>query len=64
MAHAALRVLKLLEKMRSGSRLEFLEPLLRLLFFPFARIDVSQNDLPWEFMVDRLPTVLFFPCNR
>ncbi|XP_053785210.1 thioredoxin domain-containing protein 11 isoform X4 [Desmodus rotundus] len=29
-----------------------------------ARIDVSQNDLPWEFMVDRLPTVLFFPCNR
>ncbi|XP_049624403.1 thioredoxin domain-containing protein 11 [Suncus etruscus] len=29
-----------------------------------ARIDVSQNDLPWEFMVDRLPTVLFFPCHR
>ncbi|KAL2766440.1 thioredoxin domain-containing protein 11 isoform 2 [Daubentonia madagascariensis] len=29
-----------------------------------ARIDVSQNDLPWEFMVDRLPTVMFFPCNR
>uniref|UniRef100_A0A8C3VED0 Thioredoxin domain containing 11 n=1 Tax=Catagonus wagneri TaxID=51154 RepID=A0A8C3VED0_9CETA len=29
-----------------------------------ARIDVSHNDLPWEFMVDRLPTVLFFPCNR
>ncbi|XP_054445556.1 thioredoxin domain-containing protein 11 [Pteronotus mesoamericanus] len=29
-----------------------------------ARIDVSQNDLPWEFMVDRLPTILFFPCNR
>lgn len=25
---------------------------------------MSQNDLPWEFMVDRLPTVLFFPCNR
>ncbi|KAL0617572.1 Thioredoxin domain-containing protein 11, partial [Plecturocebus cupreus] len=32
--------------------------------FSVARIDVSQNDLPWEFMVDRLPTVLFFPCNR
>ncbi|XP_021568800.1 thioredoxin domain-containing protein 11 isoform X2 [Carlito syrichta] len=32
--------------------------------FVVARIDVSQNDLPWEFMVDRLPTVLFFPCNR
>ncbi|XP_055963406.1 thioredoxin domain-containing protein 11 [Sorex fumeus] len=29
-----------------------------------ARIDVSRNDLPWEFMVDRLPTVLFFPCHR
>ncbi|KAM7149187.1 thioredoxin domain-containing protein 11 isoform 2-T2 [Molossus nigricans] len=32
--------------------------------FTVARIDVSQNDLPWEFMADRLPTVLFFPCNR
>ncbi|KAM5227736.1 thioredoxin domain-containing protein 11 [Ctenodactylus gundi] len=32
--------------------------------FTVARIDVSQNDLPWEFMVDRLPTILFFPCNR
>ncbi|KAM6156011.1 thioredoxin domain-containing protein 11 isoform 2-T2 [Rhynchocyon petersi] len=32
--------------------------------FTVARIDVTQNDLPWEFMVDRLPTVLFFPCNR
>ncbi|ELK13528.1 Thioredoxin domain-containing protein 11 [Pteropus alecto] len=32
--------------------------------FTVARLDVSQNDLPWEFMVDRLPTVLFFPCNR
>ncbi|XP_054992782.1 thioredoxin domain-containing protein 11 [Sorex araneus] len=29
-----------------------------------ARIDVSRNDLPWEFMVDRLPTILFFPCHR
>uniref|UniRef100_A0A8C5L0Z1 Thioredoxin domain containing 11 n=1 Tax=Jaculus jaculus TaxID=51337 RepID=A0A8C5L0Z1_JACJA len=32
--------------------------------FTVARIDVSQNDLPWEFMVDRIPTILFFPCNR
>nr|XP_004057261.4 thioredoxin domain-containing protein 11 isoform X4 [Gorilla gorilla gorilla] len=32
--------------------------------FTVARIDVSQNDLLWEFVVDRLPTVLFFPCNR
>lgn len=32
--------------------------------FTVARIDVSQNDLPWELMVDRLPTVLFFPGNR
>ncbi|XP_006867274.1 PREDICTED: LOW QUALITY PROTEIN: thioredoxin domain-containing protein 11 [Chrysochloris asiatica] len=32
--------------------------------FTVARINVAQNDLPWEFMVDRLPTVLFFPCNR
>ncbi|XP_037669505.1 thioredoxin domain-containing protein 11 isoform X2 [Choloepus didactylus] len=32
--------------------------------FTVARIDVAQNDLPWEFMVDRLPTILFFPCNR
>lgn len=37
-----------------------------ILIFPSAvvRIDVSQNDLPWEFMVDRLPTILFFPCSR
>ncbi|XP_044515002.1 thioredoxin domain-containing protein 11 isoform X1 [Gracilinanus agilis] len=32
--------------------------------FTVARIDIGQNDLPWEFMVDHLPTILFFPCNR
>ncbi|KAM3916664.1 thioredoxin domain-containing protein 11 [Leptodactylus fuscus] len=29
-----------------------------------ARINIAQNDLPWEFMVDRVPTILFFPQNR
>ncbi|XP_038274381.1 thioredoxin domain-containing protein 11 isoform X1 [Dermochelys coriacea] len=32
--------------------------------FTVARIDVTRNDLPWEFMADRLPTILFFPSNR
>ncbi|XP_056662128.1 thioredoxin domain-containing protein 11 isoform X3 [Monodelphis domestica] len=32
--------------------------------FTVARIDIGQNDLPWEFMVDHLPTILFFPGNR
>ncbi|NWI59794.1 TXD11 protein, partial [Calyptomena viridis] len=32
--------------------------------FTVARIDVTRNDLPWEFMTDRLPTVLFFPHQR
>ncbi|XP_074867164.1 thioredoxin domain-containing protein 11 isoform X2 [Carettochelys insculpta] len=32
--------------------------------FTVARIDVTQNDLPWEFMTDRLPTILFFPSKR
>ncbi|XP_053132881.1 thioredoxin domain-containing protein 11 isoform X2 [Hemicordylus capensis] len=32
--------------------------------FIVARVDVSRNDLPWEFMADRLPTILFFPTNR
>ncbi|XP_074821545.1 thioredoxin domain-containing protein 11 isoform X2 [Natator depressus] len=31
--------------------------------FTVARIDVARNDLPWEFMADRLPTILFFPSN-
>ncbi|XP_069762453.1 thioredoxin domain-containing protein 11 isoform X2 [Narcine bancroftii] len=29
-----------------------------------ARINVAKNDLPWEYMVDRFPTILFFPRNR
>ncbi|XP_078415140.1 thioredoxin domain-containing protein 11 isoform X1 [Cetorhinus maximus] len=29
-----------------------------------ARINVAKNDLPWEYMVDRFPTVLFFPSKR
>uniref|UniRef100_A0A8D0DJG7 Thioredoxin domain containing 11 n=1 Tax=Salvator merianae TaxID=96440 RepID=A0A8D0DJG7_SALMN len=32
--------------------------------FMVARIDVSQNDLPWEFMTDHLPNILLFPQNR
>nr|XP_033818927.1 thioredoxin domain-containing protein 11 isoform X2 [Geotrypetes seraphini] len=32
--------------------------------FTVARINVAQNDLPWEFMVDRLPTILLFPHRR
>ncbi|XP_008935095.1 PREDICTED: thioredoxin domain-containing protein 11-like, partial [Merops nubicus] len=27
-------------------------------------IDITRNDLPWEFMTDRLPTILFFPHQR
>ncbi|XP_052459593.1 thioredoxin domain-containing protein 11 isoform X2 [Carassius gibelio] len=29
-----------------------------------ARVNVGQNDLPWEFMVDHVPSVLFFPRHR
>ncbi|XP_063286360.1 thioredoxin domain-containing protein 11 [Pelobates fuscus] len=29
-----------------------------------ARINIAHNDLPWEFMVDRVPTILLFPQNR
>ncbi|NXI51074.1 TXD11 protein, partial [Chloroceryle aenea] len=32
--------------------------------FTVARIDITRNDLPWEFMTDRLPTILFFPSQR
>ncbi|XP_062444601.1 thioredoxin domain-containing protein 11 isoform X3 [Rhea pennata] len=32
--------------------------------FTVARIDTTRNDLPWEFMTDRLPTILFFPHQR
>lgn len=30
----------------------------------FFRIDVSSNDLPWQFQMDTLPAVLFFPAGR
>ncbi|KAE8579802.1 hypothetical protein XENTR_v10024188 [Xenopus tropicalis] len=29
-----------------------------------TRINIAHNDLPWQFMVDRVPTILFFPQNR
>ncbi|XP_077462169.1 thioredoxin domain-containing protein 11 [Stigmatopora argus] len=29
-----------------------------------ARVNVARNDLPWEFMVDRVPSILFFPRYR
>ncbi|TRY86182.1 hypothetical protein DNTS_030224 [Danionella cerebrum] len=29
-----------------------------------SRLNVAGNDLPWEFMVDHLPSVLFFPRHR
>ncbi|KAL8175268.1 UNVERIFIED_CONTAM: Thioredoxin domain-containing protein 11 [Gekko kuhli] len=32
--------------------------------FVVARVDASQNDLPWEFMTDHLPNILFFPRQR
>ncbi|KAB5523798.1 hypothetical protein PHYPO_G00156550 [Pangasianodon hypophthalmus] len=32
--------------------------------FTVARVNVDLNDLPWEFMVDHLPTFLFFPRHR
>uniref|UniRef100_A0A8C9RHI5 Thioredoxin domain containing 11 n=1 Tax=Scleropages formosus TaxID=113540 RepID=A0A8C9RHI5_SCLFO len=32
--------------------------------FVVARINVAENDLPWEFMVDHFPVFLLFPSNR
>ncbi|KAM9304891.1 thioredoxin domain-containing protein 11 [Gastrophryne carolinensis] len=29
-----------------------------------ARINIAQNDLPWEFMVERVPAVMLFPQYR
>ncbi|XP_073398968.1 thioredoxin domain-containing protein 11 [Dendrobates tinctorius] len=29
-----------------------------------ARINIAENDLPWEFMVDRVPTIMLFPQHR
>lgn len=30
----------------------------------FFRVNVARNDLPWEFMVDRVPSILLFPKYR
>ncbi|WAQ95886.1 TXD11-like protein [Mya arenaria] len=30
----------------------------------FARVNADNNDLPWEFTVDRFPTIIFFPARR
>ncbi|XP_066546494.1 thioredoxin domain-containing protein 11 [Amia ocellicauda] len=32
--------------------------------FSLCRINAARNDLPWEFMVDRVPALLLFPRNR
>ncbi|XP_073447173.1 thioredoxin domain-containing protein 11 isoform X1 [Aquarana catesbeiana] len=29
-----------------------------------ARINIAENDLPWEFMVDHVPAIMLFPKNR
>nr|DBA20316.1 TPA: hypothetical protein GDO54_016023 [Pyxicephalus adspersus] len=29
-----------------------------------ARINIAQNDLPWEFMVHHVPAIMLFPKNR
>ncbi|TGZ71808.1 hypothetical protein CRM22_002441 [Opisthorchis felineus] len=30
----------------------------------FAKVDISELDLPWHLRVERVPTVIFFPANR
>ncbi|GAA57049.1 thioredoxin domain-containing protein 11 [Clonorchis sinensis] len=30
----------------------------------FAKVDISEVDLPWHLRVERVPTVIFFPANR
>lgn len=30
----------------------------------FVRIDGDNNDLPWEYSMDRYPSILFFPAKR
>lgn len=32
--------------------------------FCLCRVNVARNDLPWEFMVDRVPSILLFPKYR
>ncbi|XP_030635780.1 thioredoxin domain-containing protein 11 isoform X3 [Chanos chanos] len=33
-------------------------------FLTISRVNVALNDLPWEFMVDHVPTLLLFPRHR
>ncbi|KAM3726576.1 Thioredoxin domain-containing protein [Dirofilaria immitis] len=40
----------------------YFHPFLKLI--KFHLIDVSLNDLPWQFQMDALPAVLFFPAGR
>uniref|UniRef100_A0A8R1XYB6 Thioredoxin domain-containing protein n=1 Tax=Onchocerca volvulus TaxID=6282 RepID=A0A8R1XYB6_ONCVO len=40
----------------------YFRPFLKLI--KFHVIDVSLNDLPWQFQMDTLPAVLFFPAGR
>uniref|UniRef100_A0A915PRR8 Thioredoxin domain-containing protein n=1 Tax=Setaria digitata TaxID=48799 RepID=A0A915PRR8_9BILA len=40
----------------------YFHPFLELI--KFHMIDVSSNDLPWQFQMDTLPAVLFFPAGR
>uniref|UniRef100_A0A0R3S391 Thioredoxin domain-containing protein n=1 Tax=Elaeophora elaphi TaxID=1147741 RepID=A0A0R3S391_9BILA len=44
----------------------YFHPFLRLIKFYMydLLIDVSLNDLPWQFQMDTLPAVLFFPAGR
>lgn len=30
----------------------------------FVRIDGDQNDLPWQYTIDKFPALLIFPENR
>lgn len=30
----------------------------------FVRIDGDRNDLPWQYSIDKFPTLLIFPENR
>lgn len=28
------------------------------------RMDVTNNDLPWHFTIDKIPALIFFPAER
>lgn len=30
----------------------------------FVRVDGDNNDLPWEYSMNRFPSILFFPAKR